>query len=324
MKRPKKILLRQFLAPGDSVALSALARDLVREYPDIQVGVAVAGRELFDADPALVRLDGNDPEVQVVSPSYVNALKANQLGAAVHYLGAHHLDFENQTGLIVPWTDPRPHIILTEEEERTRPVDRPYWVVCAGHKSDMTIKGWSRKRFQAVVDQTTARGIHWVQIGRSRDERFFHLNHEPLANVDYRVDQTNLRQLAQLIRHADGVLCGVSLPMLLAAAFWRPCVVLAGGRENWTWQAYTRDNPALGTLAAKVQVPHHFLHTVGQLDCCRSAGCLCCSVVPPHNDSAFPPGFLCTNPTLEPGGQPLAQCLAMIPVEQVVAAILSY
>src|SRR6185437_7025840 len=69
-----------------------------------------------------------------------------------------------------------------------------------------------------------------------------------------------------LMYHAEGVLCGVTLAMHLAAAVplkpgtckQRACVVVAGGREPPHWEAY----------------PHHqFLSTVGTLPCCANGGC---------------------------------------------------
>jgi len=69
-----------------------------------------------------------------------------------------------------------------------------------------------------------------------------------------------------LIHNADGVLCGVTSLMHLAAAVprpanrtgLRPCVVIAGGREPPHWEGYPG---------------HQFLHTVGALQCCREDGC---------------------------------------------------
>ena len=51
-------------------------------------------------------------------------------------------------------------------------------------------------------------------------------------------DKTNLRQLFRLIYHAEGVITCVSLPMHIAAAFAKPCVVIAGGREGARWEMY--------------------------------------------------------------------------------------
>jgi hypothetical protein len=75
------------------------------------------------------------------------------------------------------------------------------------------------------------------------------------------------------MHHAQGVLCGVTLPMHLAAAVEtrkgmpknRPCVVIAGGREPMQWEAY----------------PHHqFIHANGALRCCDIGGCWKSRTVP--------------------------------------------
>jgi hypothetical protein len=72
--------------------------------------------------------------------------------------------------------------------------------------------------------------------------------------------------LVRLVYHSQGVLCGVTALMHLAAAvdvtggspLNRPCVVIAGGREPVHWEAYPQ---------------HQFIHTVGQLPCCAHGGC---------------------------------------------------
>jgi ADP-heptose:LPS heptosyltransferase len=324
---PGKVILRQWRAPGDSIAMSALVRDIKVAFPEMQIDVsACGGDELFTHAPYLTRLSGKDPSVRVIDGNYVPSMKHAEAGLYVHYLYAFHRDFAEQTGLEVPWTDPRPDLHLTEEEKHERPFPFRYCVGNFGHKPDVNCKQWSIRRFQEVIDITSRQGLRWVQVGRTKDDRFAH-HHTRLTNVIDLLDRTeNLRDLMRLVYHADLVLCGVTMTMLMAAAFWRPCVVIAGGREEWWWQAYTRDNPALQLLglADKVQVPHRYLHTIGQLDCCKETGCHCCSVVPPHRDSTFPPGFLCQLPTYEPGGQPLPECMSRITTQDAVRAVMSY
>jgi hypothetical protein len=77
--------------------------------------------------------------------------------------------------------------------------------------------------------------------------------------------------LFYLIAHSDGVICGITQGMHLAAAFDKPCVVLAGGREPDWWVAYRNDNPSL--IGHVVPTPHVFLSTQGQMPCCMATGC---------------------------------------------------
>lgn len=316
-----QFLLTLTRAPGDTVALTAFLRDLKRQFSKISVGVRATGaNELLAGNP---HLDQVGDQAQQIAMDYRPGIDACKLGAQVTYLEEFHRDFFRKTGLEVPLTEPRPELHLTEDEKQNRPLAPRYWVVVAGHKWDASIKAWSSRSYQEVVDLTAAHGVRWVQVGLVRDSRAKHV-HFPLEGVTNLIGQTTLRQLMCLIYHADGVLCGASMAMLMAAAFWRPCVVVAGGRENWQWLAFTRENPAWGQLASQVQVPHRFFHTIDQLDCCQGRGCWRAQVIPPHQDSAFPDKHYCAQPVTEATGQVLPRCMQLVTSQQVAQAVLSY
>lgn len=138
-------------------------------------------------------------------------------------------------------------------------MEAPYWLISAGGKYDNTIKWWNPQRYQAVVDHFHGR-IQFVQVGQAADF------HPQLSGVIDLRGRTTVRELVRLVHHAQGVLCGVTGLMHLAAAvpvppgriLNRPCVVVAGGRESPHWEAYPG---------------HQFIHTVGALACCATGGC---------------------------------------------------
>lgn len=179
----------------------------------------------------------------------------------------------------------------------------PVWIVSAGGKYDFTIKWWDRRRYQAVVDHFKER-IFFLQVG----ERGHY--HPRLKNVHDLRGQTTLRDLVRIIHHSDGVLCGVTLHMHLAATvplrerqFSRPSVIIAGGREAPQWEAYPT---------------HHFLHTVGMLPCCATGGCWRSRTVPlGDNDEKDDPKNLCRD--VVEGSLP--RCMDMISAEQVIHSI---
>jgi ADP-heptose:LPS heptosyltransferase len=182
----------------------------------------------------------------------------------------------------------------------------PYWIVVAGGKFDFTIKWWHFRRWQAVVDSFRERML-FVQIGES------HHYHPALKGVLDLRGETSLRDLIRLVYHAQGVLCPVTLLMHLAAAVetkpggpqMRPCVVVAGGREPWTWEAYPN---------------HRFLHTIGKLPCCAKGGCWRARSVPlGDGDSKDEPKHLCVDTVNN-----LPRCMEMISPTQVVDAVESY
>jgi hypothetical protein len=109
--------------------------------------------------------------------------------------------------------------------------------------------------------------------------------------------------------------------MHVAAAFDKPCVVIAGGREEPWWEAYVDDYAAFGPKAAPVTVPHRYLHTLGLLECCKLKGCWKRKVIKTADTD---PKHLCKliSPTMS--GQVIPECMNMITVDHVVEAVMSY
>ena len=184
--------------------------------------------------------------------------------------------------------------------------DLPFWIVAAGGKYDISIKWWSPRRYQQVIDHFRGR-IQFVQVGQWG-------HHHPRLDgvIDLR-GKTSLRELIRLVHHSQGVLCSVTALMHLAAAVEirhpglrnRPCVVIAGGREPAHWEAY----------------PHHqFMHTGGALSCCLQGGCWKDRVVPLNDgDERDHADRLCSNVAGH-----LPRCLDMIRPDDVIRRIETY
>ncbi len=183
-----------------------------------------------------------------------------------------------------------------------------FWIVVSGGKTDFTAKWWDPERYQRVVD-AFAGMIQFVQVGEASH------HHPALEGVIDLRGKTDLRQLVRLVHHADGVLCGVTSLMHLAAAVptksgrpgRRPCVVVAGAREPTHWEAY----------------PHHqYLHRVGAIPCAESGGCWKSRVVP-LGDGAEQDRSLCKSP-VHGAGVIIPKCLSLISVSDVIRAIETY
>jgi hypothetical protein len=128
----------------------------------------------------------------------------------------------------------------------------------------------------------------------------------------------------RLIYHSDGVMCIVTCLMHIAAAFNKPCVVVAGGREPWWWEGYTQENrlfnlrhgmPGWNPPANDNYVEHRYLHTLGQLPCCMNKGCWK-TKIEPNRDSCQAPSIV--------GGRRIPRCMELITAEHVVRAVESY
>ena len=302
--RLTELILAYNRAPGDAVVHTSVVRDLHRHYRgEIKIDVRTPHREVFENNPYLTPLK----HAKKIELSVQPWIKTGKHG--LHFLTALHKSLENQTGLECPVYEPKPDLHLTEAEKRPT-VEGPYWVVLAGGKANVTIKHWPWARYQAVASGLVERGFRVVQAGAKAPGHA----HAALEGVVDLVGRTNLRQLFSLIYNAEGVVCSVTAAMHIAAAFDKRCVVIAGGREEPWWEWYGGYPDAFGTVAAPVKVPHDFLHTLGQLSCCRDRGCWKKLILPKAGEKK-----ICLLPN-KTESQPQAECMAMIEPEDVLRA----
>ena len=292
--------------------LTAAVRDLHRSYPNqFCTDVRTGSPELWENNPYISALDTNDPQARVLECHYPLINACNQ--KRVHFLNGFIEYFNEQFGLGIKLTRFAGDIHLSDEEkcmpsvvEQITGSDVPYWIVVAGGKLDYTIKWWHFRRWQAVVDHFRGK-ILFVQIG----ER--HHYHPALNGVLDLRGKTPLRELIRLVYHAQGVLCPVTMLMHLAAAVEtkpgaapdRPCVVVAGGREPPSWEAYPS---------------HQFLHTIGKLPCCEMGGCWRSRSVPiGDGDEKDDPKNLCVDVI-----DNLPHCMHLVTPEIVIASVEHY
>lgn len=318
MGRTFQLSFSRRLAPGDHVVLSAMVRDLKLTYPDCRIFVSETYGHIWQENPHATMANKNSTmreNTERIIIGYGDGIQREKY-ETVHFLAWLHRDFNRQTGLEVPVLYPRGDLHLTNKE-REPLVSGRYWVVLSGGKADMPVKVWPQEHFQAVVDGLRAFGVGVVQAGASEDDH----KHPSLNGALDLVGGTDLRQFIQLIAGADGVVCGVTMAMHVAAALERPCVVLGGGRESWWWEAYVNENRGFGPYASHtIKVPHRFLHSIGKLGCCESHGCW-------KRFLTLSPGLesshMCYRPLHTKFGY-AAECLNMIAPERVLEACFSY
>ena len=297
--KKRKVILTSEYPLGDITLMTAAVRDLHRCYPGRFItDVRTPCGELWNHNPWLRHLNSEDADVETLPIGYPLINFSNQ----VPYHAIHgYIDSLNELlGLEVHATEFKGDIHLSPEEIKRRSAvaellgaELPYWIIVAGGKHDVPIKWWDTARYQEVVDRFRGR-IAFVQVGSLQD-------HHPLLRgvLDLR-GKTTVRQLVHLIHRAQGVLCGVTGAMHLAAAVpmpgkdspLRPCVVIAGGREPSHWAAYPN---------------HQFIHTMGALPCCDQGGCWKSHVAADVLNGSRKKEGICTNTV----GR-LARCMDMI------------
>jgi len=298
-----------------------MVRDLKLSHPEIEIDVDTTCMDLWRHNPHLTRLwnhnrkhpKADKPGVQFIKCQYGKGIR-EQNSETIHFAAYFHRNFKKQTGIDVPVLFPYGDIHLSEEE-RTQPIiPQRNWILLSGGKSDFTIKVWRTDYFQTVIDELNKMNLGVVQLG-SNDRGHWHPEVTGTINM---IGKTNLRDMMRMIYHSDGVICGVTVAMHMAAALGRPCVTIAGGREAWWWEAYVNENSGFGPASGNIPMPHKFLHTIGLLDCCRHHGCWKNKVVPMNGDR-----LVCKRPIHRPG-MPIAECMDMITPAHVMEAVMAY
>jgi ADP-heptose:LPS heptosyltransferase len=308
----RKLILKCGLSPGDLIMLTAAVRDLHRCYPkQFVTDVRTCCPELWENNPYLTPLPDDEEGVRVIDCTYP---LINRCEDTPYHCLHGFVDFLNRRlGLAIKPTAFKGDIHLSAQERawysQVREVTKvtiPFWIVVAGGKYDITIKWWAAERYQTVVDHFRGR-IQFVQVGENG-------HHHPRLDgvIDLR-GRTTLRELIRLVYHAQGVLCGVTALMHLAAAVesrrgrWgrRPCVVVAGGREPAHWEAYP---------------DHQFIHNNGALRCCASGGCWRDRTVPLRDgDARDKSNRLCVDVVNQ-----LPRCMDLITPDEVIRRVESY
>jgi ADP-heptose:LPS heptosyltransferase len=303
-RTPQRIILRSFLSPGDILMLTAAVRDLHRCCPDqFIIDVRTPCDALWENNPHLTSLNEYDVNVKMIDCEYPLVHQSNQ--RPFHFIHGYAHFLRKELGEDVVSSDFCGDLHLSDSETKCpflndahNPDGLPVWIICAGGKFDYTIKWWHWRKYQEVINHFKDK-ILFVQVG---EEGHFH---PPLKNVVDMRGKTSLREMVHLMHWADGLLCGVTFHMHLAAAvplranqMSRPAIIIAGGREAPHWEAYPT---------------HQFLHTVGMLPCCAKGGCWKARTLPlGDGDIKDEEQNLCVDVV-----NGLPHCMDMITVDQV-------
>lgn len=296
--------------------MTAAIRDLHITYPgQFLVDVRTSCPEIWLFNPYLTTLHEDEPGVEIIPMECPLIDQSNR--APFHFLHSFIEFLNDRLGLRIKPTAFRGDIHLSDDErgwasqvsEYTGEYT-PYWIINAGGKFDLTTKWWPLDRWQRVVDRFRGK-IQFVQIGEPGH------HHPPLRGVVDLRGRTDLRQLIRLVYHSQGVLCGITAVMHLAAAVEvrpempgnRACVIVAGGREPIHWESYP---------------DHQYLATNGLLRCCLAGGCWKSRTIPlgdgsendlPENRCEFVVGYR---------SDFYPKCMEMIAADTVTERIQSY
>ncbi len=303
----RNLILCNRLPPGDALCMSAAIYSLHRAHPNqFRTAVDTEHPALWDNNPDVEPLEkAREEGWEQVSMHYPGVLDSNN--RSIHVLHGYTNFLQHALQRPIPLATNRPLLYLSDEEKGwTNQVvslghKRKFWLICAGTKSDFTNKAYPA--WQEVVDRLQGK-VFFVQVGKLTD------SHRPLKGTLNLLGQTDVRQLIRLCYHAQGVLCGVTFLMHLAAALAKPAVVVAGAREPKNWNTY----------------PGQFLlNNVGTLPCSIQNGLpAACwkSRTVMLGDGSAQDNSLCESPVMT--DPPVPRCMALIRPEEVTRAVEAY
>lgn len=291
-----KICIQHTRCPGDVVLMSIVPRELHRAYPGrFRVSMRTRYPQLWDGNPyihAHYTLDQDiDPQDDLIEVDYAPQDDPHNKQHVMHVILRNAAVALKSYGVTeLPLTEFKPYLHVSEQIRDMKPREdgvlegKPYWVIMAGGKTDYTTKIWDKSKWQDVVYRLALdeKFPLLAQVGKcATDGPEAAGLHSPLKYTVCLLDKTDLAQLVWLIYHSRGVICGVTSAMHIAAALYKPCVVVAGGRESWWWDSYDLRAYDLyrGRIPDKYRdlademVPHTYIDRIGLFACCENCGC---------------------------------------------------
>ncbi len=250
------VLLKQFQSPGDILMLTAAVRDLKTFKPSWKINVHTSCPELWENNINLSPSIKEEYADFVIDSDYKHEVnKSHQ--RKFHFSRAFTDHIGESIGIDIPISGHGPDIYFSDVEQKWNTGHGDYWLLNAGGKHDFTAKWWNPQHYQKVVDHFAGE-IKFLQVGGAGHY------HPDIKGVTNLVGKTTLRHLMLLAKKSMGVITPVSFLMHLTGNMMGsyggliPAIVLAGGREQTSWESY--DN-------------HYYLSKVGMYKCCSMGAC---------------------------------------------------
>lgn len=321
---PKTIVFNNKQRLGDSLMFTCAIRDFKKAFPKVRLGIRLTAPHIIDHNPYVDRdIDvediknkamaqvahlkpeeaekksyfqvGEDNAFIKIGPGWLTN-KSNSLDW--HFANAYRVSMEKALGVHIEQGESRPDIWLTQEEyDSARPFKQPYWVICITGEKGWGCKMYPFDRWQEVV--SACPDITFVQIGTRGDNPPRLQGANVIDHVGKTEDKhTGIRDLFKLFLNAEGSIGLVSFHMHLSGALYKPCVVVAGGREPVSFTRYAG---------------HQYLANDGTMSCSTPA-CWHCDI------------NACTNLVEKPDMREkrIPKCVDMISSAEVVEAIRRY
>jgi len=250
MSEPRKIILSHQLDIGDTAMATIAVRDLHLSHPgEYLTDFRSRWPDLWLHNPYITKL--KDSEAEKIDIGY----PLIQNSGSRSFSDAFRLDLADKLSIDIPHTSMNIDLHLTTEEKKRNVVNEKtgysgkYWVLNAGYKADAILKSYP---FWQEVVELLKNKVQVVQVGTNNDA------HPHVDGVFSLIGETSLRDLITVIYRSEGTIGPLSCQFILATAFNKPSVIVAGGKEPPRWQMYNY---------------HRYLSVCGCLKCAPSNGC---------------------------------------------------
>jgi len=246
----EKLIIKHGLDVGDTAMMTIAIRDLHLAHPGkYETDVRTRWPDLWKNNPYITPInDGEGKTLDIGYPLIQNS-------GSMSFSDGFRLDLADQLGIDIPHTSMNIDLHITNKEKQRNVVQEKtsysgkYWVLNAGYKADAILKYYPF--WQEVVEELKNK-VQIVQVGTNNDA------HPELTGVFSLIGETSLRDLITIIYRSDGTIGPLSCQFILATAFNKPSVIVAGGKEPPRWQMYNC---------------HRYLSVCGCLKCAPENGC---------------------------------------------------
>lgn len=220
-RNPGRFILQNNWGIGDELLLSAVAREILRAHPELEIWIRSRFGFRF---PKYVRRDPPPQDAVAIETIYQNPVL---YGPAAHCPFPGHLvqqmlsKFALDTTLAARASDVRPELDLNDMREFRR---EPRTVIVHTLPNPrLPSKDWGLERWSIVGKILKESGVRLWQVGRKD---------EPLLADAEDLRAVPVSNLPSVFLRASGVLCVVGFLMHLAEATRTPATVIYGGREH--------------------------------------------------------------------------------------------
>ncbi len=217
--KPRNLILQNNWGIGDELLLSAVAREIIRAYPETEIWIRSRHGFRF---PKYVRRDPPPSDAQIVETIYQNP---TLYGPRPHSPFPGHLVQQMldkvalDTGLRIQAIDVRPELDLPVAQERA-----PRTVILHTQANPrLSSKDWGLDRWRELAALLRQEDVQLLQVGG---------RNEPALEGAEDLRGLPVSELPEVFCRASSVVCVVGLLMHLAEATKTPAVVIYGGRET--------------------------------------------------------------------------------------------